>query len=832
MRPGAEIRLALRLLMRDLRAGELLLMSLALVIAVASVTTVGFFADRVQAALGRQANLLLGADLVVASDRPLPGAFEEEARRRGLAVVRMLRFPSMLVRGANNLLASVKVVSAGYPLRGEVRIAERPFGPDRRSDGIPAAGTVWVDERLFTQLGLAIGDVVSLGRAQFEVAAILTHEPDSAIGFLDAAPRVHVNEADISATGLVQPGSRVHYRLQLAGNDAALEGYRAWALQRLAAGQRVEGIRDARPEVRSALDRAEKYLNLTALLSVVIAAAAIGLSARRFLQRHLDGCAMMRCLGASQALVLRLYWMHFMLLGAVASVLGSGIGMLAQQVLSGWLSNITAVQLPAPGWLPAARGVATGLALLLGFALPPLSALGHVPTLRVLRRELGAPRGAGLLGYLLAIAVIAGLIVWAARELTLGLLVLGGFAAAMAASALVTALVIAALGRVRGGGIAWRFGIGNLRRHTLGSIVQVIALAIGIMALLTLTLVRGDLLETWKKTLPPDAPNRFIVNIQPEQLRPLAQFFSERGLAQPPVFPMVRGRLVQINERRVRSSEYEDDHARRLVDREFNLSWQSIMQPDNEIVSGRWWGAAPARPDQLSVESGIADALGIRLGDVLTFDIAGERVAAAVTSLRKVDWDSFNVNFFVVAPPGLLERYRATYISSFYLPPGNLDLLNALVQTFPNLLLIDIARIMSQVQRMMDQVARAVQFVFLFALLAGLVVLYAAIAGTQDERLYQATIMRALGASRMQITRANLAEFAALGALAGLLAAAGANALGIVLAMKVLNLEYGVNAMVWLAGTAGGAAGIALAGYLGTRTVLRVPPLKVLQRLA
>lgn len=831
MKRSGELRLALRLLLRDQRAGELLLLSLAILIAVASVTTVGFFADRVQAALGRQANVLLGADLVVVGDRPLPSEFEHEARQRGLQVARMLRFPSMLLRGEQNVLASVKVVSPGYPLRGEVRIAERPYATDRRSDAIPVAGTVWVDERLYAQLGLALGEAVTLGRAQFRVAAILTHEPDTAVGFLNAAPRVHMNETDIAATGLIQPGSRIRYRLQLAGSEAAIEEYRAWLAPRLERGQRMEGIRDARPEVRSALDRAEKYLNLTALLSVVIAAAAIALSARRFLQRHLDGCAMMRCLGASQSLVLRLYLVHFVVLALAASLAGCAIGVGAQAILAQWLTALTSVPLPAPGWLPAAQGVATGLALLLGFAAPPLAALGRVPTLRVLRRELGPPSGTGIAGYILAAAVVTALILWAAREIKLGLIVLGGFAGAMLVCALVAWLLIVALGRVRRAGVAWRFGIGNLRRHTLGSIVQVIALGIGIMALLTLTLIRGDLLRAWERTLPSDAPNRFVINIQPEQLKPLGEFFAARGIGQPPIFPMVRGRLVQINERPVSSTDYDDDRARRLIDREFNLSWTTALQADNEIVSGQWWGERPARAEQFSMETGIAETLGVRLGDALTFDIAGERVAAPVTNLRQVEWDSFNVNFFVVAPPALLERHRATYITNFHLPPGNAELVSALAQAFPNFLVIDVARIMAQVQRMMDEVARAVQFIFVFALLAGLVVLYAAIAGTQDERLYQATIMRALGASRVQITRANLAEFATLGALAGLLAAAGANALGIVLAIKVLHLSYGFNATVWLVGVTCGAAGIAAAGYLGTRTVLKVAPLRVLQRL-
>lgn len=826
-----EMRLALRLLLRDQRAGELMLITLALVIAVASVTTIGFFADRVQLALGRQANLLLGADLVLSGDRPLPVAFEDEARRRGLAAVRMTRFPSMLVHGEQNLLVSVKSVTAGYPLRGEVRLAERPYGPDRRAPGIPPPDSVWVDERVASQLGLVPGDTVALGVRQFKVAGILTHEPDSAIGFLSSAPRVHLNEADLAATQLIQRGSRIRYRLQLSGSDAQIDGYRAWVLPKLEAGQRLEGIRDARPEVKSALERAEKYLNLAALLSVVLAAVAIALSVRRFLQRHLDGCAMMRCLGATQARLMRLYVTHFVVLGAVASIVGCAAGMLAQLALSHWLSDIAAVKLPPPGWVPGVQGLATGLALLLAFALPPLVSLARVPTLRVLRRELGAPGGRGIASYMLACVVIAVLIMWKANDMRLGLLVLGGFAGAMAAAGALTWLLIAALNHMRSGGVAWRFGIANLRRHTLGSIVQVVALAIGIMALLTLTLIRGDLLRAWEASLPPQAPNRFIVNIQPDQLKPLSEFFAARSITQPTIYPMVRGRLVQINDRPVSSANYEDDRARRLVDREFNLSWTTVMPSDNQLVAGRWWGGAAAQADQFSVESGIAETLGVRVGDVLRFDIAGERVAAQVTNLRKVDWDSFNVNFFVVAPPGLLERYSATYITSFYLPPQRSELLNELVRAFPNLVLIDVARIMAQVQRMMDQVARAVQFLFLFTLLAGFMVLYAAISGTLDERLYQATIMRTLGASRMQIARANIAEFASIGALAGLLAAAGANALGRVLATQVLNLDYGFNPAVWLIGVVGSTLGIAAAGYLGTRAVLRIAPLRVLQRL-
>jgi len=831
MRLFADAALALRLLARDWRAGELTLVAVAVVVAVASVTTVGFFADRVHQALSRQANQLLGADLVISGDRPLDAAFTAEADQRGLQVARMLRFPSMTAGNGQSVLAEVKVVTAGYPLRGELRIAEVQNGADRRATEIPKPGTVWVDERLITRLQLQVGDAIEIGQSRLPIAQIITQEPDSAIGFINAGPRIMLNDADIAATGLVQVGSRIRYRVLVAGAPAAIADYRSWVTPKLAPGQRVESIEDARPEIRSALERSEKFLSLAALLSVVLAAVAIALAARRFLQRHLDACAIMRCHGASQSRLVRLYLLQFIVLGAVASLAGCIAGFVAQHALALVLGSLVTVELPEPGWMPALHGFVTGLALLLGFALPPVIALAKVPTLRVLRRDIGAPSGMGLLGYALGAVVIAGLIIWKAGDLRLGGMVFAGFAGAMLVAGLLAWGVIALVSRLGGAGVSWRFGIANLRRRPMASVLQVVALGIGVMALLTLTIIRSELLDLWQRSLPPDAPNRFIVNVQQEQIPALKQFFDGRGIAMPELHPMVRARLISINERSVAPADYSDDRARRLVDREFNLSWATQMQKDNRLIAGNWWGNKP-RSDQFSMEDGIAKALGVGIGDKLTFDSAGNTFTAEITSLRKVDWDSFNVNFFVVAPPGLMDWFPVSYVTSFYLPPGNVGLLNALVKQFPNFLLIDVAQVLGQVQTMITQVSRAVQFVFLFTLIAGLVVLYAAIASTQDERLYQATIMRTLGASRSQLARANLAEFAVIGALAGLIAVAGANALGYVLAQRVINVGYEFSYALWGIGIIGTVLGVMIAGHLGTRHVLRIAPLRVLRMLS
>ena len=832
----ADAALALRLLARDWRAGELTLVAVAVVVAVASVTTVGFFADRVHQALSRQANQLLGADLVISGDRALDAAVAADAERRGLQVARMLRFPSMTSSNGQSVLAEVKVVTAGYPLRGDLRIADVQNGVDRRATEIPKPGTAWVDERLISRLQLQVGDVIEIGQSKLPIAQIITQEPDSAIGFINAGPRIMLNDADIAATGLIQVGSRVRYRVLVAGAPAAIADYRNALTSKLAPGQRVESIEDARPEIRSALERSEKFLSLAALLSVVLAAVAIALAARRFLQRHLDACAIMRCHGASQSRLVRLYLLQFIVLGAAASLAGCIAGFVAQHALALWLGSLVTVELPEAGVMPALHGFVTGLALLLGFALPPLIALAKVPTLRVLRRDIGAPSGMGLFGYLLGAVVIAALIIWKAGELRLGGMVFAGFAGAMLFAGVLAWGVIALVSRLGGAGVSWRFGIANLRRRPLASVLQVVALGIGVMALLTLTIIRSELLDLWQRSLPPDAPNRFIVNVQKDQIPALEKFFAGRGIAMPELHPMVRARLIGINDRNVTPADYSDDRARRLVDREFNLSWATQMQKDNRLIAGRWWGEnvgnQAIRKDQFSMEDGIAKSLGVGVGDKLTFDAAGNTFSAEITSLRKVDWDSFNVNFFVVSPPGLLEKYPASYVTSFYLPPGNVELLNALVKQFPNFLLIDVAQVLGQVQTMITQVSRAVQFVFLFTLMAGLVVLYAAIASTQDERLYQATIMRTMGASRSQLARANLAEFAVIGALAGLIAAAGANALGYTLASRVINVGYTFSPMLWGIGILGTVLGVMLAGHLGTRHVLRIAPLRVLRMLS
>jgi putative ABC transport system permease protein len=823
-----SLSIALRMLRRNAHSGEARVLAAALFVAVASVTTVGFFADRVQGALNRQANELLGGDLVVIADQPLPAAFGGAAGRLGLATAETRTFPSMVAGPAGANLAEIKAVTAGFPLRGRLRIADAPGAPDREVDGSPPPGTVWIGVPLVSRVGAAVGQELRVGNANLRVAAVITREPDSVLDYFGIAPRVLMNRADLEATGLVQVGSRVTYRLLLAGTTAAVARYESEMRPQLQRGQRIESVRDARGEVRVSLERAQRFLGLASFLSVILASVAVALAARRFSHRQTAAAAMMRCLGATQAEIFAINAWQFVMLAAAGCLAGTLAGVGAQTVLAHSLASFFSVQLPPPGPLPAVKGVVIGFVLVLGFTLPPLLRLRNVPTLRVLRSDVAVAEPSSLVAYGLGLAALSGLVVWQAGDVKLGGIALGGFAIALGIAAVAGYALIRAVSRLRTGASGpWRYGLANLRRRTGASLVQVMALGLGIMAMLLLTLVRTDLIVRWQQSVPADMPNRFAINIQTDQLPLVKDYFGQLGFATPDLYPMVRGRLVAIGDRPVSPADFTDDRAKRLVEREFNMSWAQDLRPDNKIVKGAWWGAAAA--PQFSVEEGIAKTLAIQVGDTLTWDIAGSRFGAKVTSLRKVEWDSFKANFFVIASPGLLDAYPASWITSFHLPAGREEVVNSLVARFPNVSVIDLTAIMAQVRRISDQVSRAVEFVFLFAIAAGLVVLFAAITSTQDERLFEGAVMRTVGASRRQLVLLQLAEFLAIGLLSGLVAAAGAVGLAVVLSERVLNVPYEFNWGVPLAGLLAGGLGVAIAGLIGTRRAVSAPPLQTLR---
>jgi len=840
------VALAWRMVWRDARAGELHLLLLALVLAVAALSSVAFLSGRVGAALERDAARMLGADLVLEAGAALPSAWVEAAQQRGLATVRIWQFPSMATAGEAMQLVAVKAVEPGYPLRGELRTALAIDADDAPVAGVPDPGTVWLDAALLTHLDIAVGDMLALGEAHFRVARIIRVEPDRGMQFVNVAPRLLLHAADLPATGLTGAGSRIGYALHVAGADEAVRDYRRWLTERLEPGQRIADLESGRPEVHRALERAQRFLALVALLTVLVAALAIAMAARRYVLRHRDATAVMRCLGATQALLMRVLMLEFAWLALAGSALGCALGWLVHTGLLALLADlINAADLPIVGWTPALQGVATGVWLLLGFVLPPLAQLRHVPPARVLRRDaldLGHDiRAQAWLIWLLAALGFVLLLWWVAGDVWLGLFVGAGFLLALLVFAGVAALLLVALSWLRTGNrvtalltdclskrlrLALQFALAGLVRRRAATLVQTCALATGIMALVLLAMTRTDLIVGWQRSLPTDAPNRFLINIQPDQRDAVRARLTQAGLAEVVLSPMIRGRLLAINNRPISPDDYATPRAKRLLDRDFNLSYAERIPVWNRIVAGT--ALNPDAPE-VSLEAGLADTLALSLGDWLRFDVAGNQVEARVTSIRQVDWGSMQVNFFALLTPAALAAFPQSWITSFYLPDAQSHLTQQLVRDFPNLTVFDVRAILGQVQRVLEQAVAAVQLLFVFTLAAGAVVLAAALAASRDERQFEAAVLRALGATRTQLLRAQCLELLAVGSLAGVLAAAGASVLAWVLATQVFELTWHWRLWPWLAATLLGALTAGVAGTLALRGVLHTPPWRTLR---
>ncbi|MCO5120372.1 MAG: FtsX-like permease family protein [Burkholderiaceae bacterium] len=823
--------LSLRLAWRDWRAGELNLLLGALVIAVAAIASVGFFVDRMELALERQASHLLGADLVLASDRPVDASPIGSAAA-GVSMTRTVVFPSMAAGADGVQLASVKAVGEGYPLRGRLLVRD---GLGARADveatGIPAPGEAWLDPQLATALGLDVGDEVELGERMFRIGRIISVETDRGTGFVNFAPRLMIAEADLDSTGLLGPASRASWNLLVAGEPAQVGAVRARLEGRLEPGQRLETVTDGRPELSSTLARAEQFLALVALLTALIAAVAVALGARRFAQRHIDGCAVMKAIGLPQGRLLRALVAELLWIALVGGLAGAVVGWSLHFLLVSAVASMVAVPLPPASAWPALRAIAASVVLLIGFGAWPFVRLAGVPPMRVLRRELGPVGGLAWVGAVLALVCFAGLMLWFAGDRRLAAWALAGFAAGGVVFVLAGLFAVRMVGRLRGlaGAMrspAWRLAFASWSRRREASVAQVVALAIGLMALMLLTVTRSDLIEGWQRASPPDAPNRFVINIQPEQRARVGDRLGEAGIADTNLFPMVRGRLVTINGAPVRADDYDDDRAQRLVQREFNLSYMAEPPSHNKVVAGRWFDP---QANEVSFEEGIMATLRLKVGDKVGFDIAGRIIEADLTSARVVAWDSMQVNFFAILSPALLGEMPQTWITAYHQPETGEHVDRELVREMPNLTVFDVGNILRQVQDMLAQVIRAVQVLFVLTLVAGIAVLYGALAVSRDERLREAGLMRALGASRRQLSVAQLIEIAASGALAGLLAAIGALVVGSVLAERVFDFELSLRLSLLPLGALGGALLSLLAGWLGLRHVLDSPPMTVLR---
>ncbi len=813
-------RLAFKLLGREGRAGELTLLWLALVLAVAAVSGVGMFTDRVRQALNQGADQLLAADMVISADHPLPAARLEGARGH-LQLAQTSQFPSMLLWGERSQLVQVKAVSSAYPLRGKVLLQQPALQWSR-----PQPGTVWIDARLPGMIGLDVGHTIQLGQAHLRVAAVIEREPDAAIDFTNLMPRVMMAEEDLNATGLIQPGSRVRYRTLLAGAPEKVAAFKLQLQPRLARGERLEDVRDARPEVKQTLDRSEQFLKLSSMLTVLLATAAISLAGRRYVTRHLDSVAVLRSLGVTRATLGQLLTVQLLWLWVLSTSTGFVAGMALEQGIARLLAGIASREsLPPASWVPLLQAALLSAILMLTVIVPQLWRLTRVPPLRVLRRDIEPAAHSTrtlVVGGLGLLAILA----WQAADWRLAGLVVAGLIGVITITALIVSGLLLLLTRRRWqASAALRFGLQNLIRRRGLTLLQTVSLSLGMLAILLLVVVRQDLFTAWQRQVPADAPNRFVINIQPEERAGIRQFLMQAGLPEPRIQPMVRARLVAINGHPFRAEQFADERTRRLAEREFNLSWGDTLRADNQLVAGR---RLNENLPEFSVEKDIAAKLGIRLGDQLQFDVAGQGYVAPVTSLRKVNWDSFRANFFVVGSTGLLGKQSASYITSFYLPPGQHETANQLVRQWPSLTVIDVGAILHEIRAMLEQALAAVEMVFALSVLGGILVLITATLATQDDKRQEAAILRTLGASTRQVRLAFLTEAVAIGALAGLLAGSVAMVTGYVAAIGLFDLPADINVMLPVVGLVCGTLLVVLASFPFLMRVVRTPPAQVL----
>jgi putative ABC transport system permease protein len=824
------LNLATRQLLRDARAGELRVLFFALLVAVAASTAIGYFGARLNGAMLLRATEFLGADLVVEGSSPAKPEQIQAGEALKLDHAQIVVFSTVIATDAGIQLSSIKAVDGAYPLRGELKSADDLYQPEEVSRG-PAPGEAWAESRLFPAVDLKVGDDIDVGSKTLKLTRVLTYEPDRAGNFYSLTPRVMINMADLQATGVVQPGSRVSYREMWSGPPQALAAYRKAIEPGLAPHQEIKDARDGSQQIGGALGKAERYLNMASLVAVLLAGVAVALSAARFAVRRFDASALMRCLGLSRNEALILFSLQLAMLGLLAALSGALLGWLAQLALFGLLHDLLPATVPAGGVMPALAGIGTGLVALAGFALPPLAALGRVPPLRVLRRDMLPIPASSWLVYGAALLAL-GLIMWRlSLDLVLTFALLGGGVIAAVVLGGLLLLTLKSLRRLlAGASLPWRLGLGQLLRYPLAAAGQSLAFGLILLSMGLIALLRGELLDTWQNQLPKDAPNYFVLNVLPDQKDAFSQQISKLSPHAAPLYPVVPGRLMNINDEPVNNFVTKDSRGENATRRDLNLTWAATMPEGNTLTAGNWWpanGETSATPG-VSVEAKLAESLQIKLGDRLSFMVGGLSRDAVVTSLRDVNWDTFQPNFFIIFQPGTLQDLPTTYMTSFYLPAGNDKQIVELSRTFPAISILGVEALLAQVRSILDQVTLAVQFVLLFVLAAGIAVLFSGLQATLDERIRQGALVRALGAERALLIKARRIEFGLLGAVSGLLAALGCELVTFALYRYAFDLEWAPHAWLLLLPVIG-ALLVGGAGVFGTRRALNVSPLTVLR---
>ncbi|WP_262964777.1 ABC transporter permease [Methylobacter psychrophilus] len=826
----SRFNLALRLLWRDSRSGELTILILALIIAVTSSTAIALFSDRLQRTMTNQAAEFLAADLVISGPSPIAAEWLAKATQLDLAQAQTAEFSSVLIEHDELLLSGIKAVSASYPLRGFLKTTTADYSTETVSHKGPEQGTAWLEKRIFSALKLKLGDPITVGEKQLTITHIITYEPDKKGDLYSFSPRVMINMADLHDTNIVQPGSRVHYFFQFSGEAKALTEFKEWLKPQLNPSQRLLDIHDDRPELSTALNRAERYLGLSSTLVILISGVAIAMATRRYTERHFNAIALLRCLGCKQNEILWLYSSQFIVLGLLASSIGCLLGWFAQVGLFYLLRELLPQQVASPGLLAVLFGFIIGMATLLGFALPPLLRLKQVSPLRVLRRELEPVPSSAWLIYGLSIGII-GLLIWKyTDDLKMTISILGvGLLTLLVLGLLTVALLNISRKWLPAMSLTWRFGLQGLLRNSRTSVSQILAFSITLVAMVLSFTVRTDLIDDWQKQLPDNAPNHFALNIFPDQKAAFQQELQQQNINGSQFYPVVKGRLVEINNTPVQQIVSKDSQGENATHRELSLTWTQDLPEENKLVAGNWW--SNQQPGQVSIEQKLADSLKIKLGDLLKFTVGSQQINATVTSIRELRWDTMKPNFYMVFSPGTLDAYPSTFITSFYLPDTQKNALNTLVKKYPGTTILEVDLILKQFKTILTQLTQAINYLLYFALMAGFTVLFAAVYATLDERIYEGALMRTLGANRSLLRTTHIIEFGTLGLISGVLAVVISEAIIYALYTQVMAIEYHPDLYLWAVIPVTGALSVGIAGCWGVRHVLNKSPLRILREL-
>ena len=832
------LRLGLWLLRRERRSGEWRVLLLALIIGVGSVSTTGFLGDRLKRAMSEQGASFLGADLLVTSPRPIESWPALKSARSGtgtlathsLSTSRALEFPSMLARGDAFQLATLRAVDAAYPLRGVVRIAPRPFEASTPRPAQPPPGSIYVAPDLLPLLSASVGDQVQIGEASFTIAGVVAEEPGQLGGMFGFAPRVFMRADEVGRTRVLQPGSRVTYLYQFAGESDQLTAFGTALKPTLDNTQRLIGSHEGVETLRGAFANADRYIQLTALISLLLSVAAIAIAAHRHALRHYDQAALMRCFGATSAQLRALYAVQLLTLGIIGSLIGVAVGAMMQQALAALVLPDAVTRLPSLGLMPVGVAIVSGLLALAGASLPALLRLIRVPPLRVLRRDLPPlPLGAWISAAVSGSALLL-LIAWYAGDARL----VGVFVGALA-GLVVVLLLLARLALFAGRGVQKmshgpvRFGLAQLLRHRLDSTLQLGAFTLALFLVALLALVRGDLIAGWRQQLPPEAPNYFLVNIAPHQQQAVADYLSQHHLKASDIYPMVRGRLTTKNGEPIASTLPPESRDSNTLRRELNLTWTATLPANNAVLAGHWHGQR--RDAAISVESGMAERLDLAVGDTLGFQIGDQTLSARITSIRSVKWDSMQPNFFVIFAPGQLDALPAASIASVYVPADKTGMLPGFVKSFPGVTVLALDKLIANIEAVFAQIIGAIQLLLGFLLAAGMAVVIATLLASLDARQQEAVLLRILGAQRAYLAKSLWSEFLALGLLAGLLASACAEMAMALISDRMFELPARLHPWLWLALPLAGALLVGMSGWLTTRHITHVPPMQSIRAL-